>query len=81
MNCTAENAITQNDANNPVNDKKSEDICYEEVEEGQIVSGARIFQRRNHKIPIHNSVTIVLQSNDKYLYTVPDREENPLNQA
>jgi len=80
-NCTAENTTTQNDGNNPVIDEKSEDICYEEVEEGQIVSGARIFQRRNHKIPIQKSVTVELPSNDKYLYTVPDREENFLNQA
>jgi len=70
LNCSTGNKI-----------KAHEDLCYEEVEVGQIVSGARIFERRNHKIPIHNSATIALQSNDKYLYTVPVREENFLNQA
>jgi len=78
-NCIAENATTQNDGNNPVNDKKSEDLCYEEVEEGQVVSGARIFQRRNHKIPIYKSERVELPSNDKYIYTVPDREEKGPN--
>jgi len=80
-NCIAENATTPNDGNNPVNGDKSEDLCYEEVEDGQIVSGARIFQSRNQKNPIHNSKAIASKSNDKYLYTVPDREENSFNQA
>jgi len=71
---------TPNDGNNPENGNKSEDLCYEEVEDGQIVS-ARILQRKNHKIPIHKSETVQLQSNDIYLYTVPGREENSLNQT
>jgi len=72
---------TPNDGNSPVNGEKSEDLCYEEVEDGQISSVSRSLQKRNHKIPIHNSPTIALQSNDRYLYTVPDKEENSMNQA
>jgi len=58
-----------------------EDFCYEEVENEQIVHGNKILQNRSHKISIQVSETIALQANDKYLYTVPDNEENSLNQA
>ncbi len=57
------------------------DLFYEEVENEQIATVSRTIQRRNHKIPNDNLETITSQSNQRYLYTVPDDEEPSLNQA
>jgi len=61
--------------------EQQDDLAYEEVEAEQIELGVKSLQRRNLKISIHSSEKIILQSNDKYLHTVPDREENSLSQA
>jgi len=75
-----ENA-TPNQGNNTVRDEQLEDLCYEEVEDKQIAHGSKFLQKGNHNISVQNLETIALQANDKYLYTVPDNEENSLNQT
>ena len=57
------------------------DLFYEGVENNQIATVSRTIQWKNCKIPNDNIETITSQSNDRYLYTVPDDEEPSLNQA
>ncbi len=61
--------------------EQEDDLAYEEIEAEQIELGAKPLQMRNLKISIHNSEAIILQSNNKYLYTTPDREDDSLSQA
>ncbi len=75
---TTENAT---DRNNTESVKQSEDLFYEEVENEQIATVSRTIQRKNFEIPNHNLETITSQSNERYLYTVPDDEEPSLNKA
>jgi len=75
-----DNAIP-NEENKIVKDEQLEDLCYEEVEDEQIAHGSKILQNRNNKISIQDAETIALQSNDKYLYTVPDMEDDSLYQT
>jgi len=75
---TTENAT---DRNNTKSVKQSEDLFYEEVENEQIATVSRTIQRKDCEIPKHNLETIPSQSNERYLYTVPDDEEPSLNQA
>ncbi len=68
--------------NNTQSVQQPEDLFYEEVEDEQIATISRTIQRRNFEIPNHNLETMItLQSNDIYLYTVPDDEEPSMNQA
>jgi len=77
-NGTTDNAIGRN---NTQSAEQPEDLFYEEVENEQIPTVSRTIQRKNCEIPNQNLETIPSQSNERYLYTVPDDEEPSLNQA